>query len=205
MKYNFKIVGYSGHSYVILDSAIKQNYNCEGYYDINKKILNPFNLKYFGSEKNINEKENLFISIGDNMVRKHIFKSLVKNDYVLFCNIIDPSSSLSRFAKINPDSSVYIGVNSVINSLAEIQKGVIINTCAIIEHEVKINEFAHIGPNAIICGNVTIGKNVFIGSNAVVKEGVKIGNNSIIGAGAVVLNNIPPNTTYVGNPAKKIN
>ena len=43
-----------------------------------------------------------------------------------------------------------------------------------------------------------------IGANAVIRQGVKIGDNVTVGAGAVVLKDINSNTTFVGNPAKKI-
>lgn len=205
MKKNFKIIGYSGHSFVILDSAFKSKLNCKGYYDRNKKELNPFNLDYLGLEADIVTNERIFITIGDNKIRRNIYEDLIKKDFITFLNIIDPTSSVSKFAFIKPDSSISIGVNSVINSLAKIEAGSIINTGAIIEHEVKIGKFSHVGPNAIICGDANIGENVFVGANAIVKQGVIIGDNSIIGAGSVVLNNIPANSTYVGNPAIKLN
>lgn len=204
MKNNFSIIGYSGHSFVILDSAFKSKLNCKGYYDRTKKEFNPFNIDYLGLEADIVTNERIFISIGDNKIRSNIYEDLVKKDFITFLNIIDPTSSVSKFAFIKPDSSISIGVNSVINSLAKIEAGSIINTGAIIEHEVKIGEFSHVGPNAIICGDANIGKNVFVGANTIVKQGVIIGDNSIIGAGSVVLNNIPANSTYVGNPAIKL-
>ena len=204
MKNKFKIIGYSGHSFIILDSAIKLKLNCAGYYDRNKKEMNPFNIDYLGLEDNIVTKERIFITIGDNKIRRNIYEDLIKKDFISFLNIIDPTSSVSKFAFIKPDSSISIGVNSVINSLAKIEAGSIINSGAIVEHEVKIGKFSHVGPNATICGGVNVGENVFVGANAVVKQGLRIGNNSIIGAGAVVLRNIPANSTYVGNPAIKI-
>ena len=204
MKKKFSIVGYSGHSFVILDSAFKSKLDCKGYYDRNKKEFNPFDLDYLGLENNIVTNERIFISIGNNKIRRNIYEDLIKKDFITFLNIIDPTSSVSKFAFIKPDSSISIGVNSVINSLAKIEAGSIINTGAIIEHEVKIGKFTHVGPNAIICGDANIGENVFVGANAIVKQGVIIEDNSIIGAGSVVLNNIPANSTYVGNPAIKI-
>ena len=204
MRNNFSIVGYSGHSFVILDSAFRSKLDCTGYYDRYKKEFNPFNLDYLGLESDIVSSERIFITIGDNKIRRNIYEDLINKHFISFLNIIDSTSSVSKFAFIKPDSSISIGVNSVINSLAKIEAGSIINTGSIIEHEVEIGKFSHIAPNATICGGVNVGENVFVGANAVVKEGVRIGNNSIIGAGAVVLNNIPPNTTYVGNPAKKI-
>ena len=204
MKKKCSIVGFSGHSFVILDSAFKSKLDCKGYYDRNKKEFNPFDLDYLGLENNIVTNERIFISIGNNKIRRNIYEDLIKKDFITFLNIIDPTSSVSKFAFIKPDSSISIGVNSVINSLAKIEAGSIINTGAIIEHEVKIGKFTHVGPNAIICGDANIGENVFVGANAIVKQGVIIEDNSIIGAGSVVLNNIPANSTYVGNPAIKI-
>lgn len=205
MKNNFSIIGYSGHSYVILDSAIKSSLKCQGYYDRSKKVFNPFGIKYLGLEKDIVNNQKLFISIGDNHIRRKVYENLVKKDFISFLNILDPSSSVSKYAFINPDSSISIGINSTVNSLAVIETGSIINSGAIIEHEVKIGKFTHVAPNATVCGNVEIGENVFLGANSIVKQGIKIGNNSIIGAGSVVINDIPANSIYVGNPAKNIN
>ena len=47
-------------------------------------------------------------------------------------------------------------------------------------------------------------KGASIGANATILPGLTIGENAMIGAGAVVLCDIPPNTTWVGNPARKI-
>jgi sugar O-acyltransferase (sialic acid O-acetyltransferase NeuD family) len=205
MKKNFSIIGYSGHSFVILDSAFKSKLDCKGYYERNKKEFNPFDIDYLGLENNIVTNERIFISIGNNKIRRNIYENLIKKDFITFLNIIDPTSSVSKFAFIKPDSSISLGVNSVINSLAKIEAGSIINTGAIIEHEVEIGKFSHIAPNATICGGVIIGENVFVGANTVVKQGVIIGNNSIIGAGSTVLTNVPANSTYAGSPAIKLN
>ena len=204
MKNIFKIIGYSGHAFVILDSASRSKLDCLGYYDVQEKLFNLFNLPYSGSEEQITSEEILFISIGDNNIRKKIYNKLKTHDSISFLNIIDPSSSISPSAFIKGFSSIYVGVNAIINSLAKIETGTIINTAVIIEHEVRIGKFCHIAPNATICGNATIHDNVFIGANSVVKQGIEIGENSIIGAGSVVLKNVPPNSIFVGNPAKKI-
>jgi acetyltransferase-like isoleucine patch superfamily enzyme len=52
--------------------------------------------------------------------------------------------------------------------------------------------------------HVVIGKNVWIGSNAVILLGVKIGDTSVIGAGSTVVEDIPPYSVAVGNPARVI-
>ena len=82
-----------------------------------------------------------------------------------------------------------------------------------------IGKGVSIGHGCIIYQNVTIGQKlndskvelypeigdrVIIGANAVLIGDIKIGSDSQIGAGAVVLQDIPPNSTAVGNPAKVI-
>ena len=51
---------------------------------------------------------------------------------------------------------------------------------------------------------ITIGKDCWIGANATILPGVTIGDRSIIGAGAVVTKDVPPDSVYVGNPARPI-
>lgn len=51
---------------------------------------------------------------------------------------------------------------------------------------------------------VRLGPNAWIGDSAIICKGVRVGENSIVGAGAVVVNDIPPNTVAVGNPARII-
>jgi acetyltransferase-like isoleucine patch superfamily enzyme len=46
--------------------------------------------------------------------------------------------------------------------------------------------------------------NVLIFVNAVVMPGITVGKNSIVGAGAVVTQDVPPNVTVMGNPARVI-
>ncbi|MDB4390599.1 NeuD/PglB/VioB family sugar acetyltransferase [Akkermansiaceae bacterium] len=204
MEKDFFIVGYSGHSFVILDSALRCKLKCKGYYDLKSKKANPFEIQYLGTEENISAGEEIMITIGDNQVRKRIYEKLVEKESITFLNIVDPKASLSNFAKLKLNSSVFIGPNSVVNSFAEIELAAIINTGAIVEHEAKIGEFSHVGPNATVCGGAQVGANVFVGANAVIKQGIRIGDNSIVGAGAVVMQDLQANSTYVGNPAVKI-
>jgi acetyltransferase-like isoleucine patch superfamily enzyme len=49
---------------------------------------------------------------------------------------------------------------------------------------------------------VVIGKNVWIGANSSILPGVTIGDNSVIGAGSTIIEDVPPYSVVVGNPAK---
>ena len=105
----------------------------------------------------------------------------------------------------------------------EIHPGAQIGKRFFIDHGtgVVIGETTEIGDNVTIYQGVTlggtgkdvgkrhptIGNNVMIGSGAKVLGPFKVGDNSKIAANAVVLNEVPPNSTCVGVPARivKIN
>ena len=81
---------------------------------------------------------------------------------------------------------------------------------------VVINENAVIGKNCIISAGVIIGgkkgtnrvpqigNDCLIGANSCIIGDVRIGNNAVVGAGAVVVKDVEENSTYAGNPAKRI-
>ncbi len=100
----------------------------------------------------------------------------------------------------------------------EIHPGATIGKGLFIDHGsgVVIGETTEIGDNCTIYQNVTLGgtgkdtgkrhptlgNNVMVGSGARVLGPFKVGDNSKIAANAVVLNEVPPNSTAVGVPAR---
>ena len=198
---NLKFIGLSGHSYQCIEIAIKLKYKILGYYDLKPNHTKVGNLLFFGNDSiNIPINENLFISIGDNKIRKQIFeKHYIFNQFI---NLIHHKAIISE--KVIYGSNILIASGAIVNPDVELYNGVIINSGSIIEHECSIGEFSHIAPGAVLAGNVEVGSLSFIGANSVVKQGVKIGNNVIVGAGTVVLKDVPDNSTIVGNPGKII-
>ncbi|MHA6643319.1 DapH/DapD/GlmU-related protein [Mesorhizobium sp. A623] len=75
---------------------------------------------------------------------------------------------------------------------------------AIVDHEVEVGDFAHIGPGVTIGGAARIGSGVLLGAGANILPGVTIGENAVVGAGAVVLEDVPADAVYVGVPARRI-
>ena len=100
----------------------------------------------------------------------------------------------------------------------EIHPGAVIGHRLVIDHGhgVVIGETTEIGDDVLIYQGVTlggtgkdvgkrhptIGNNVMICSGAKVLGPFKVGDNSRVAAGAVVLEEVPPNCTVVGVPAK---
>ena len=102
----------------------------------------------------------------------------------------------------------------------EIHPGATIGKCLFIDHGMGIvfGETCEIGDNCTIYHGVTlggtgkdtgnrhptIGNNVLIGAGAKVLGPFKVGDNTNIAAGAVVLEEIPPDCTAVGVPARVV-
>lgn len=120
-----------------------------------------------------------------------------------------------------------IGDKTQIGAFVEIQKGAKIGKrCRIQSHSficegVILEDNVYIGHGVIFINDnnpsvestinktwklegVLVKKGAVIGSNATILGGIVIGEYAIIGAGAVITKNVPPKTTVVGNPAKKL-
>lgn len=196
------IVGYSGHSYVIIDIFLSAGRLVTAYCDQEEKTNNPYHLTYLGKESEVIDKLkefDFFACVGHNGIREKIhtqLSQLLGNPI----NAIHPSAVISGSVKMG--DGVMIAANATLNPLVQIGRGVICNTSVSIDHECIIGDFAHIAPGAVLCGNVAVGRNTFVGANSVIKQGITIGNNVTIGAGTVVLKDVPDNTTIVGNPAR---
>lgn len=204
MSRNF-IIGYSGHSYVVLDLLSNCGIYCYGYCDLLKKDKNPFSLDYLGKDQDEGlaqklSNQNAYLGIGNNTIRANNFLFFKKFN-VKFPLALHPRSITSKSVMI--DEGVVLMAGSIINSFSEVGAGTICNTGAIVEHECKIGRFVHLAPGSVVAGNVEIGDYSFVGANAVIRQGIKIGKNVIIGAGSVIVKDIQDNCIVYGNPGNK--
>lgn len=200
------IVGYSSHSYVVLDAAQKSGLQVVGYAEREQLSQNPFALDYLGYEEDESFKGwgqgyEFILGIGDNRVREKVAQ-LIAGKKEKLRSVIHPSADVG--SKVEIGEGTFVALGAMINPLVKIGQAVIINTGAVVEHECVISDFSHIAPGAVLAGNILIGERSFIGANAVVKEGVEIGNDVIVGAGTVVLDNLSNGSKVVGNPGRLI-
>ncbi len=84
--------------------------------------------------------------------------------------------------------------------------GVVIGETVVIGDDVTIYQGVTLGGTGKDTGkrHPTIGNHVTIGTGAKILGPFKVGDNSVIAAGAVVLQEIPPNSTAVGVPARVV-
>lgn len=196
------IVGYSGHSYVIIDIFLNAGRIVTAYCDAEQKSNNPYHLNYLGKEAEVIQQlkdYDYFACVAHNGIREKIIRQLTEH-LGNPINAIHPSAVISGSVKMG--DGVMISANATLNPLVELGRGVICNTSSSIDHECVIGDYSHIAPGAVLCGNVQVGKGTFVGANSVIRQGIKIGNNVIIGAGTVVVKDIPDNATVIGNPQR---
>ena len=94
------VAGYSGHSYVLIDSLIHLGYTIFGYTDKEIKQYNPYKLQYLGNEndskfKHFGKNYSYSVAIGNNVLRTSISKFLRSKSCSLI-NVIHSDSSISN-------------------------------------------------------------------------------------------------------------
>jgi sugar O-acyltransferase (sialic acid O-acetyltransferase NeuD family) len=146
------------------------------------------------------------VAIADYQVRKEISERAIQAG-------IKPINIISSNAIVHENTQ--IGEGAIIADFVTITSNVKIGTFfhanlySYVAHDCKIGNFVTFAPGVSCNGNIVIEDNVYVGANATIKPGSAgkpriIGSGSIIGMGAVVLHDIEPNTTVVGNPARRI-
>jgi len=195
------IIGAGGHGKVIADIALKNGYENICFVDDNA-TGDVMGYPIIGTSSEIerfnDENTDFVIGIGNNATRKMIAE---KCD-VSWVTLVHPSAQIGVNVSIGKGAVVMAG--AVINVCSTVGEHCIINTCAIVEHDNVIEDYAHISPKAVLGGTVRVGALSHIGIGATVKNNTDICGGCVIGAGAVVIRDITEIGTYVGVPAEKI-
>ena len=100
-------------------------------------------------------------------------------------SLISPYAVVSRHAQLGRGSTVGHGV--IVNAGSVIGDHCIINSRALIEHDVRIGHYCHVSTAAIVNGGVQIGSDSFIGSGAMIREGLSLPPLTVVGAGKRVM------------------
>lgn len=142
------------------------------------------------------------VAIGKPAVRRRVVQRLVEQGVTRFGRIIDPRANIGRRVSVGEGSIVLAGAS--VTTDARIGRHVVVNPLATIAHDCTLDDFVLVAPGAKVSGNVRVATGADLGTNATILQGLTIGAWSIVGAGATVLQDVPPDTTVVGVPAKVI-
>jgi UDP-perosamine 4-acetyltransferase len=205
------LIGSGGHARVVL-SILKEESNkihdVIGILDLQTPKKNE---KYLDASviDNVDAMEqfcgtvpDIFLSIGDNAIRKKYFE-LGKSLGFIFPNLISEKAFISPEVILGQGN--LICHNAYIGCGASVGDNNILNTSSILEHESCIGNHCHLAPASVICGRSRIDDQVFVGAAATIVDYIKIISNTVIGAGAVVVKDIEtPFMVHMGVPAEQI-
>jgi sugar O-acyltransferase (sialic acid O-acetyltransferase NeuD family) len=141
------------------------------------------------------------VAIGDNSARRCMMQSLADAGES-FATIVHPSATVAPDVLLGPGSVVLAG--AVLNPCVRLGTGVIINTCASVDHHSQVADYAHVAPGVHTGGQVSIGEGALVGVGASIVPRCKIAAWAIVGAGATVICDVPAHSTVVGTPARII-
>ena len=132
----------------------------------------------------------VFIAIGDNAVRRKVYRQLRGHD---FPALIDPSAQVSPTTEFK--HGTFIACEAVVSVGTEIGKFVIINARAGVGHDSAVGDFANIAPGVSLSGHTVIGEDVMMGTNSCTAPGMTVGDGATVVCGTPVLKNVAPGTT----------
>ena len=137
------IIGAGGHGTVVKEVA-----KACGYDKI--EFLDDTSTKALGKISEIDkfkEYENVFVSIGNNKLRKKIFDTAKENGYKM-PTLIHPEAYVSESAKLG--EGIIVEPKAIVNSNVTVGEGCIISVGAIVDHDAKIGDYAHVNAGTIV-------------------------------------------------------
>ena len=132
----------------------------------------------------------VFIAVGDNAVRREIYRRLRGHD---FPALIDPSAQVSPTTEFR--HGTFIACEAVVSVGTDIGKFVIINARVGVGHDSIVGDFSNIAPGVSLSGHTVIGEDVMMGTNSCTAPGMTVGDGATVVCGTPVLKNVAANTT----------
>ena len=136
------VIGYSGHSMVLIDSMLELDLDILGYAEKKEAVSNPFELKYLGCENDssfqyLSTEHDFVIGIGDNSIRSKI-SNFIRNKAGELISIIDKTAIISNTVKMGTGN--FIAKNTTISTFAILGNDIIINTSSSVDHHCVISD-----------------------------------------------------------------
>ena len=204
------VIGAGGHARVTADALLASGSKVAGFIDADPKLHGTviLGIPVLGGDEVLSEPQfadNALVNgiggAGDQR-RPSLRRQIQERLEALgrrFVGTRHPMALVSPFAVV--DGTAQLFAASVVQSGAQIGKGAIVNTGAIVEHDSYVGDFTHCAPGSVVCGDVRIDENSHIGAGAVVRQGIHLAGGAIVGAGAVVVRDYEGRGPLCGVPA----
>jgi len=203
------IVGGGGHAKVVADVLQLQGYSVVGYTDIDsEKGCLPSTIPFLGNDQAVfgHQPASILLANGLGSVRstdgrRQLYERFATAGYQ-FVKLIHPSAVVASDVMLGEGAQIMAG--AVIPPGTRVDKNVIVNTKASLDHDCLISNHVHVAPGVTISGGVCVGGGTHIGTGAIIIQGISIGENCLIGAGAVVVADVKDGMSVTGVPAREV-
>lgn len=202
------VVGAGGHGAVVADALLCAGRRVIGFVDPDPALRGAtlLGLPLIGDDAALAARDRATVvlanglgGIGDGSgLRRRLQERLAAEGW-RFCTVTHPSAVVSPHARLMEAAQVLAG--AVVQAMAWIGPGAIVNTRAVVEHHAVVGAFAHVAPGAVLCGRVEVGADSHVGAGAVVRQGVRLGDGVVVGIGAAVLKDVASGVV-AGVPAR---
>jgi sugar O-acyltransferase (sialic acid O-acetyltransferase NeuD family) len=199
------IVGSGEHASVVLDLCLCAGRRVAGLIDpeVPRGELVE-GLPILGDDRKLSDAafhaaHDILIGLGDQLVRERLARRVEERGGVL-ATVVHPRATVARGVALGAGTVVFAG--AVINTGTKVGRFSIVHANAVVDHDGCLEDGVQICPGAALAGRTTCEHLAFVGTGATVLPGRTIGARSVVGAGAVVLEDVPPDATVVGNPAR---